>query len=424
MMGTFAMIAPGPRLCFLPIVVLLVLAGVRPLCAEDVPTEKVFAALPFDQWVKQGPQVKIPWKVQVRSYGLSLHQRLLAHIHVELKRRELAKLPPDDRILVLLELTDATGKPFRDYVLFQNADMGPQTGKGEIEAFWNMYVLPGEYKVIVALVDGTSGEHNLMQGRLRVTPLKNDPMPQVWTGLPAVEFLDPLSGPDAMFRSDVSSKLHLPLATKHTVRVEVLADVTASDLFHGSTVFYNRYLSVALPLLKALSQISLERGSVDVAMLDLRKRAVTFEQNEVRELDWQRAKAVLAPENGPSTIDIKALEQSRESPAFLQDELLRRLNGQSAGESTEAAPLHVFVIIGSPMDFYSFRGLPRLPAGSEERCVVYYLQFELLNPGYADGAIGNVRKMLKPLPVRVFKVRSPESIRHALAKIVEEVSSM
>jgi len=152
-------------------------------------------------------------------------------------------------------------------------------------------------------------------------------------------------------------------------------------------------------------------------MLDLRKHAVTFEQDNVRELDWKRAKAVLAPENGPAMIDIKALEQKRESPAFLQDELLRRL-------SVQQAPLHVFVIIGSPMDFYSFRNLPHLPPGSEEKCVVYYLQFELWNTAYADGAIGNVRRMLSPLRLHVFKVRSAESVRHALAKILEEVSAL
>jgi hypothetical protein len=195
-------------------------------------------------------------------------------------------------------------------------------------------------------------------------------------------------------------------------------------------------------------------------MLDLRQRRVTFEQNNVKILDWPRARSVLAPENGPGMIDIKVLEQRRESPAFLQDELLRRLNAapvnpQASGETqtsaeqqtsaepqtsagslksadtrasaeprTSAEPLHVFVIIGSPMDFYSFRDLPHLPPGSEEKCVVYYLQFELLNTNYADGAIGNVRKMLKPLTVHVFKVRSAESVRHALAKILEEVAAM
>jgi hypothetical protein len=89
------------------------------------------------------------------------------------------------------------------------------------------------------------------------------------------------------------------------------------------------------------------------------------------------------------TIDIKALAQRRESPAFLQDELLRRL--KSEDERSGEDPLHVFVIIGSPMDFYSFRDLPHLPPGSEEKCVVYYLQFELLNTLYANGAVGNVQ---------------------------------
>lgn len=91
---------------------------------------------------------------------------------------------------------------------------------------------------------------------------------------------------------------------------------------------------------------------------------------------------------------------------------------------TGNSPLHVFVIIGSPMDFYSFRDLPQLPPGSEEKCVVYYLQFELWNTTYANGAVGNVRKMLKPLTVHFFKVRSAESVRHALAKILEEVGTM
>jgi hypothetical protein len=258
-----------------------------------------------------------------------------------------------------------------------------------------------------------------MEAPLTIAPLKDDPLRSSWSGLPEVEFLAPgVEGPDDLFRPDVTSRLHLPLATKRPVRLELLADVTASDLFRGSTRFYNRYLSVALPLLKALSQIQLEQGSVSVAMLDLRHRRVTFEQEEVRELDWPRARAVLAPENGPATIDIAALEQRRESPAFLQDELLRRLNASGS------APLHVFVVIGSPMDFYSFRNLPHLPPGSEEKCVVYYLQFELLNTLYADGAVGNVRNMLKPLTVHAIKVRSAESIRHALARILDEVASM
>jgi hypothetical protein len=403
----------------------VMLSSAAQLSGQDIPPEKIFAAVPFDQWVKQGPATAIPWKVQIRPFGLSIHQRMRAHIDIELQRRDLMNRTPDERMVVLIQVTDAAGEQFRDYTFFRMKDVAADIKKGEVDVFWNMYVLPGEYQVTIALVDTAKSQHNLMQSHMRIDPPKNDPLPGIWLGLPAVEFLSPrLEGPDFIFRPDVTSRLHLPLATRRPVRIEVLADVTASDLFRGSTVFYYRYLSVALPLLKALSQINLEQGSIDVAMLDLRKRAVTFEEDGVKELDWPRARSVLAPETATGTIDIKALEQRRESPAFLQDELLRRLNSASDTVKPGGEPLHVFVIIGSPMDFYSFRDLPHLPPGSEEKCVVYYLQFELLNTTYADGAIGNVRKMLRPLPVHVFKVRSAESVRHALAKMLEEVSSL
>ena len=389
--------------------------------SEDMPVEQVFAAVPFEQWVKQGPQAPMPWKVRTQSYGLSLHQRLFVHTQVELAGKDVLNAPLGDRMIMMVQVSDAAGHQFRDYSFFLLKETPPQFKKEKVVLNSDFFALPGEYKVTTVLLDAMTGEHNLMEAKLVVGPLKGDPLRGAWNGLPAIEFLAPgMEGPDSLFRPDITGKLNLPLATKRPVRMELLADVTASDLFRGSTRFYNRYLSVALPLLKALSQVKLESGSLCVAMLDLRRHRVTFEQDEVKELDWPRARAVLAPENGPATIDITALEQRRESPAFLQDELLRRLNApQPAGD-----PVHVFVVIGSPMDFYSFRNLPHLPPGSEEKCVVYYLQFELLNTQYADGAVGNVRNMLKPLTVHAIKVRSAESIRHALARILEEVGSM
>src|SRR5258708_251289 len=353
-----------PRtLGFVSALVFLVFATCAPLLADDDPVEKIFSAVPFSQWVKQGPQAPVPWEGRTRSNGLCVHQRLQARIEVELFGRDLVKRPQDGRIVVLVQVTDTTGQPFRDYSLLRMKNLPPEIRKKPVILSWDMFVLPGEYSVTVALVDDVSLEHNLMQSALRIEPPKNDPLPDAWAGLPSVEFWTPgTEGPDSLFRSDITGKLHLPLAAKHPVRMELLADVTASDLFHGSTRFYNRYLSVALPLLKALSQISLDRGgSLNVAMLDLRRRRVTFEQDSVKELDWPRAKTVLAPEHGPAMIDIVALEQKRESPVFLQDELVRRLNAGAQGppDADQSRPagdaVHVFVVIGSPMDFYSFR---------------------------------------------------------------------
>jgi hypothetical protein len=38
--------------------------------------------------------------------------------------------------------------------------------------------------------------------------------------------------------------------------------------------------------------------------------------------------------------------------------------------------------------------------------------------------VGNVEKMLKPLKIRSFRVESADDVRHALAKIMEEVGRL
>jgi hypothetical protein len=54
---------------------------------------------------------------------------------------------------------------------------------------------------------------------------------------------------------------------------------------------------------------------------------------------------------------------------------------------------------------------------------VYYLQYQVYGP-YATGATDKISKMLKPLTIRTMKVRSGESIREALKRIVKEVGQI
>jgi len=76
------------------------------------------------------------------------------------------------------------------------------------------------------------------------------------------------------------------------------------------------------------------------------------------------------------------------------------------------------------MDFYTFPKLPEIETGEQNDCVIYYLQFEFSQrEGFIAGT-GNMEKMLKPLKVRSFQVRSADDVRRALAKIMEELSRL
>src|SRR5262249_62335166 len=105
------------RCVSIPLVLSLLIAAATRLGGEDASVEKAFAAVPFDEWVKQGPKTAIPWKVKVQPLGLTLYQRLRTRIDVELAGRDLLTFPPGDRLAGLVPVADAAGQNFRDYTL-------------------------------------------------------------------------------------------------------------------------------------------------------------------------------------------------------------------------------------------------------------------------------------------------------------------
>ena len=155
------------------------------------------------------------------------------------------------------------------------------------------------------------------------------------------------------------------------------------------------------------------------------QRRIVFEQDDGKDLDWAVLRKTLSPDSGPGTVSVKDLKNKQQSPVYLREEIVRRLKARPEQESKAGEkPLHVFVLLGSPMDFYTFPKLPEIETGNEKDCVIYYLQFEFSQGEGLHGAVGNVEKMLKPLKVRSFEIRSADDVRRALAKILEEVGKL
>jgi hypothetical protein len=287
------------------------------------------------------------------------------------------------------------------------------------------FVLPGEYQATMALYHGGTGEHNLTQKRLRIPALHDDPLPEAWQGLPSVEFFAPLQENDIDFfyRPEIEDHLHLPLVTRRPVRIELLVDLAASDLFRGSQSYYNRYLAAVLPMLKTFSQIDVQNGEIDIAVLDLARREVRFKQDNVKQLDWDSLKHALSA-NEASVVSVDALNPKHKGPALLKEELARRITAGAPGGEGGVAPLQVFILISSPLGLYSFADLKSSLLPAECSCIVYYLEYDSSRRPGLFGAVGNVKKMLHPLPVHGFETHSAATVRKALAAILREVSKM
>jgi len=393
------------------------------LQSQDISARALFSDAGFDRWAPQGPRQQVPWKIRLLPARLSLHQRMEAGIEVRVPGQEMFKRRHDGRIVLLAQITDQAGHRYRNGGLLDLDAAGTKTSMKDGLLSWAAFVLPGEYEITVALHDQASGEHNLYRDSLRVDPLPDDPLPNAWRLLPSVEFYAPITGLDSFYRADMEGRLNLPLRTSRPLHLEVLADLTPSDAFLGSTMNYERYLSGVLPILKTFSQISATRGSLTVAALNLDQRQVTVEQQNLNTLNWEPLKASLAPVHGPGVVAVRSLERNH-SPLFLRDELVRRLEAAPDAPGPAGDPLVVFVVIGGPLDSSSVRDLPAVTLARQPAYVIFYLQYVHLGQNEGRRSVNNVEKMLKPLCVQTFTVHSAESMRQALARIMEHVSKM
>jgi len=420
--------------------------------AVEPTTDSVFAEAPFDKWTAQGNHQEIPWHVQTSAERLSFHQRLIATIQVQVPGPELLKRSHDEHITLLVEVRNGQGVSSRNFGLLDLAELKPEMKRSDIEFAWQAFAVPGQYELSVALWDKKTGEHNFLRRLFHVEAYKGDPLPEMWRGLPAFEFWSTKrDGPDYMFHSDIEGRPNLALVTRRPIEMDVLLDMTPSaEIFRGNYGYYNHYLGAALPTFKLLNQITIKNGSRRAAALDLIQRRIVFEQNDGKDLDWAVLRKTLAPDNGPGTVSVKDLKNRQQSPVYLREEIVRRIKADTEQKTRgREKPLHVIVLIGNPMDTYTFPSLPAIETGSEEDCFIYYLQFDfseheeirfkedswdrrdkrdrrfehLERQGYV-GAAGNVEKMLKPLKIRTFQVRSAEDVRHALAKILEELGKL
>src|SRR5205807_5490246 len=137
--------------------------------AADEPSS--FDQARFEQWQKEGAREQVPWKVRLLSRGLSVHQRLLAHFEIQADADHILKHGRTGRVIAMIQLTDSKGETYRNDGTLKLSEMKPETRNADVIFSWDAFVLPGDYRVDLALLDSQSGEHDFAQHRIRVDRL-------------------------------------------------------------------------------------------------------------------------------------------------------------------------------------------------------------------------------------------------------------
>lgn len=407
--------------------------------------DPIFDRVPFEEWLKGGGDGHIKFSVAIRPASLGAHQRMGVVFSIHIDGEEFVKRTGPGQMFVFIEVRDRDNTVFRTH---RGVSYEELKNPGTV-AFVNFdqyaFVLPGEYQLATAVFDTASQEHSLKKTKVRVPDLPRDPLADAWRNLPEVEYVTLGEPPDAWFFPEISSRLYLPIKNERPVRVDVVVNESPTELMTGKVGrTMKRNMGNLIPALKVLSQMEIQNGSLNVTLLDLERRKVSFTQEQAAKLDWPRLRAALL-DNDPNRIDVHDLENHEQNAQFFVTEIRKRLEKtESKGEE----PARALIVLSGPMAFPKGQDLRPIEAAPGVR--VFYVRYNppapnpgrglMIGPGPRGRGTGppmgqipvggsaaredSLAHTLKPLAPRLFDVTTPMEFRAALAAMISEISQL
>jgi hypothetical protein len=303
-----------------------------------------FARYPVAQWLTENRSPQIHWSIYVIPSDLSTHQRLIQRITLRLDGREFEKRRGGN-LTGLIEYRDADGHAWQNHSAIDARIMHSTTHSQDVDLSFYAFMLPGDYSAAIAIVDPETREHSVALRKFHVAPLKSDPLPNSWSGLPPVEVIPGgLEPPDIWFLKEVEGRLNLPLESKRPLHIQLLLNATPSGKTEGSAAAVRENMTVLIPALKVLSGLRPKNGTIDAAMLDLTRRQVAFGQHGAETLDWDLLRQFFLVTN-PGIIDIHTLAGRMKMLGFFRDEITKRL------ASREDGAVQVVIVLSGPAFF-------------------------------------------------------------------------
>lgn len=397
--------------------------------------DPAFSKIPFDEWLASGERAPFKWSLRVSEVRLSVHQRLRVVVEAQIDGAELAKRRGKGQFEVYLQISDADHVRYQDHGMIDLEKLDAGLKSSYVNYDQPVFILPGEYRLAVALLNNATREHYARQMKFRIPELKNDPLPDAWAGLPAVEFIPDDQPPDSWFLPSMKGRLHLPLDTPAPVKIDLLVNLPLASSEPGHRGIPRAGMGPLIAALKTFSDVQPRNGNIDTEVLDLARRRVTFRQNGIREINWERLRNALAEAN-PGMIDVKSLENRHHGAQFFVSEVARKI--------TSTTGPHVLIVLSEPMAFEPGEDLERIRVTLPENCRLFYCRFRAAAVPGREGVPGRpmtarrawrdygmrpalelqfdqLAPTLKPLDPRVFDIANASELRKALAVTLDEI---
>jgi hypothetical protein len=406
--------------------------------SERESLDPAFQKIPFDRWLGEHGQPPFRSTVAVPHAELSFYQRLIATIEMKVDGRGLESRRGDGELVFFFQITDRDGTRYQDHSTIQLSKLDPNIKAADLECTQRAFLLPGDYRLAIGLLDTGTGEHSVSQSQFRV-PSPHNFLPEAWHDLPAVEFIGKEEPPDSYYLPNIRGRLQWAASVHSPARLNVILNVAPSMPEPGSRRVPSSDLAALIPTLKAISENGSTSLSEHVELLDLARRHTAFDQDPVHTLDWPRLKESLG---GASTasIDVHSLSERHHDAQFFLSQVRSLLRASEKGGC-------VLVVLATPVAFESGEDLEPISTEALPACSVFYIRYHEPRPrvpaydqqmgrGRSRRGGGPIRNRppqevvdqleatLKPLSPKVFDVDMPEQVTKVLVEIEKSLLAM
>jgi hypothetical protein len=401
--------------------------------------DPAFQRIPFDQWLGEHGQAPFRWTVAVPHGELSFHQRLMARLEIKVDGRGLESRRGDGELVFFYQITDRAGTRYQDHTSIQLSKLDENVRAIDLEVTQRAFLVPGDYRLAVGLLDTGTGEHSARQSQFRIASPHNV-LADAWHDLAPVEFIGNQEPPDGWYLPGIHGRLQWAASVHSPARINIILNVAPSIPVPGSRRSQSGALAALLPTLKVISQTGSPSLSEHVELLDLARRRAAFQQDQVHDLDWPRLKASL-DDSSTASIDVHSLTERHHDAQFFVSQVRTLLR------ASEKQPC-VLVVLTNPVAFESGEDLEPVSREALPACSVFYIRyhepvarvspFDQQMGGRGRGSrrggpirnrppqevVDQLEATLKPLGPKVFDVATPEEMTKALGEIEKSLLAM
>ena len=370
-------------------------------------------SIPISSWLNGADHADIPWDLRVTEPYLRVDQRLEVLYSLKINAKAINKTGSEHELFLISRVSTPDGEWLNQPGIARETVDQALTDRTLVQFSMRVIVQPGDYFLWVVLYDRKTGKHNVTKRHVKVGELHGDPLPNLYSRMPLVEF--PEYGDIGDGLSGSRSLLYLPVRNRQPLDVQLISMLSPPEQWTGRGRVVRAHKDDTIGALAALSQMGFASGTTSITGLDLVRRQVLFQQDDFKSVNWNSLMDAIKKGQSPD-ISAGALQGSKNNGAFFRDFLDRQIGSGPA----EGGPLRVFIVVTSSTLFESGADLRPIQIEGDCRCRVYFLRFRL----NVNDVFDQLEKFMKPLHPRTFNLVSARDLRKAIAEIVGELEKL